>query len=184
MRLAMSYLPNAITTVRLILVPVIVLTIHRAEWSAAWWWFALAAFTDFLDGFAARRLGLSSKSGQFYDPVADKVLLMAVMLALAQAGTIPLWFVALVVARDVILLLSSVIGLLFTRYRNYKPSQLGKLSTVLQCLTVIAALSLHRRLGGLWLWPSSLVTFTSGAHYLWRAAIRPTSPPEVASRAH
>lgn len=165
----MRALPNLITALRLALTPVVVFAILRHQWHAAAWWFALAAFTDFLDGWSARKLHLSSRSGQFFDPVADKILLMAVTLALAAAGRIPVWFVAVVVGRDVVLLLTSLAGLAFTGYRNYQPTQLGKLSTVLQIAVVTVALALPPVWAAWLAWPSAGVTLASGVHYLWRA---------------
>ena len=162
-------LPNGITALRLAMVPVILWAIHSGHWRGATAWFAAAAFTDFLDGFCARRLSLASKSGQFLDPVADKVLLVAVTVACAFAQRIPVWFVALVAARDSILILGSVVGLLFTSYRKYEPTQLGKLSTVLQITVVVAALALPPSFTAWLVWPSALVTLASGLHYLWRA---------------
>lgn len=164
----MRALPNLITASRLALTPVVVFAVLRHDWRAATLWFALAAFTDFLDGLAARRLQVSSRTGQFLDPVADKVLLMAVTLALAAAGHIPVWFVAVVVGRDAVLLVSSVAGLAFTRYRNYRPTQLGKLSTLLQIAVVTAALALPPGWAGWLAWPSAAVTIASGIHYLCR----------------
>ena len=162
-------LPNSITALRLALVPVILWAIRQGHWRAATAWFAAAAFTDFLDGFCARRLSLASKSGQFFDPVADKVLLVAVTIACAFAGRIPLWFVVLVAARDGVLILGSIVGLLFTSYRKYEPTQLGKLSTILQIAVVVAAMALPRSFTAWLVWPSALVTLLSGLHYLWRA---------------
>ncbi len=162
-------LPNSITALRLALTPVIVWFLLRADWHAAAIWFAVAAFTDFLDGYSARRLGLTSKSGQFFDPVADKVLLVAVTVACAYMHRIAVWFVVIVAARDVLLLAGSVVGLLFTSYRKYQPTQLGKLSTLLQIGVVVAALALPSVAAWL-VWPSAAVTVASGAHYLWRAA--------------
>ena len=165
----MRALPNLITALRVVLTPVAVWAILRHDWRAATLWFALAAATDFFDGFAARQLGLGSRSGQFFDPVADKLLLMAVTLALAAAGRIPVWFVAVVVGRDAVLLLTSAAGLAFTRYRQYRPSQLGKLSTLLQIAVVTSALALPPPWAAWLVWPSAAVTLASGIHYLWRA---------------
>ncbi len=164
----MRALPNLITALRLALTPVVVMAILRRDWRTAALWFALAASTDFLDGFAARKLAVSSRAGQFFDPVADKILLMAVTLALAASGRIPVWFVAVVVGRDALLLATSLAGLAFTRYRNYQPTQLGKLSTLLQIGVVTGALALPAG-WAVWLaWPSAAVTIASGVHYLWR----------------
>ena len=165
----MRALPNLITALRVAFTPVAVWAILRHDWHAATLWFALAAATDFFDGFAARKLHLSSRSGQFFDPVADKILLVAVTLALAVAGRIPVWFVAVVVGRDAVLLLASAAGLAFTGYRQYRPSQLGKLSTLLQIAVMTSALALPPPWAGWLAWPSAAVTLASGIHYLWRA---------------
>ena len=64
--------------------------------------FALAAFTDFLDGAAARRLGVSTQAGAYLDPIADKCLLSGAFLALAAARMVPWWLVAVVFGRDLL----------------------------------------------------------------------------------
>ena len=171
-----AFVPNLITALRVLLVPVIVLAIVHGAWHRAAIWFAIAAFTDFLDGYSARRFHLASTTGQFLDPIADKILLVAVTLACAYAHRIPVWFVIVVVARDVLLVIGALAGMLFTSYRKYQPTQLGKLSTLLQIGVVMAAFTLPQPLVDAVVWPSALVTAASGIHYLWRAVIGMRQP--------
>jgi cardiolipin synthase len=166
-----AFVPNLITTLRVLLVPVIVLAVVHNDWHGAAIWFAIAAFTDFLDGYSARRFELTSTAGQFFDPIADKILLVAATLACAYVHRIPIWFVIVVAGRDVLLIIGALAGILFTSYRKYEPTQLGKLSTLLQIGVVMAAFTLPQQFVNMVVWPSALVTASSGIHYLWRAAM-------------
>ncbi len=95
--------PNLITVVRLALLPVFLWLLfdtgHRAE--AAWLLGALGA-TDWVDGFVARRLNQVSTVGKVLDPVADRVLMMTGLIAVAAAGGVPWWFALATLAREVL----------------------------------------------------------------------------------
>jgi len=103
--------------------------------------FMIAAATDVLDGAAARRFGQETPFGAYLDPIADKCLLSAMFLAMGGAGMVPWWFVAIVLGRDVYLLLAAAILLRFTRRRKFPPSVWGKACTFVQIVTAIAALT-------------------------------------------
>ena len=120
--------------------------------------------TDIVDGWLARRFHWESKLGAILDPIADKLLLVGLFLALGIDGSIPWWLVSLVLGRDVLLLLGA--AFLFRRLKEFPPSKWGKLSTIVQGVTVLAVL-FH-----LWTWPfflaTAAITVISGGHYCWR----------------
>jgi cardiolipin synthase (CMP-forming) len=100
--------PNALSLVRLFMVPLVVaLLLVRADGLAAAF-FVLAAVTDFLDGRLARRAG-PTRLGQILDPVADRLMLSSVAVVLAVRGLLPAWVVAILVGRDLLALLGSVV---------------------------------------------------------------------------
>jgi hypothetical protein len=94
-RAAWVNLPNFLTLLRLLLVPVVVFYIRDGRYWLAGWLFGAAAFTDILDGAAARWTGANTQVGAYLDPIADKCLLSGVYLALAWAHIVPWWLVAL-----------------------------------------------------------------------------------------
>src|ERR687894_60180 len=101
--------PNALSLLRLVMVPVVVaLLLARSDGLAAAF-FVLAAVTDFLDGKLARRAG-PTRLGQILDPVADRLMLSSVAVVLAVRGLLPAWAVAILVARDLLALLGSVVA--------------------------------------------------------------------------
>src|SRR5437868_12755458 len=95
--------PNLITGCRLILAPFIVRAILSRQHRLALAIFAAAAATDLIDGLLARHLRLSTKTGAFLDPIADKVLLSSVYVSLAVIGSVPWWLVAIIFGRDLFL---------------------------------------------------------------------------------
>jgi cardiolipin synthase len=133
-------LPNLVSVLRLCLAPFVLRAIwnHEYEWALAWLFFA--AFTDILDGFLARRLGVVSRSGAYLDPIADKVLLSGTYFVLGYDRVIPLWLTAIVFGRDALMLLFIGAAMTFTTIRNFPPTKWGKLSTAVQILTAFLIL--------------------------------------------
>jgi cardiolipin synthase len=100
--------PNALSLARLFMVPVVVaLVLARADALAAAF-FVLAAVTDFLDGRLARRAG-PTRLGQILDPLADRLMLSSVAVVLAIRGLLPVWAVAILVGRDLLALVGSLV---------------------------------------------------------------------------
>jgi len=171
----MPNLPNLLTASRLLLAPFIfwAITVGRHELALAL--FALAALTDGLDGMLARRFGQSTHVGAYLDPIADKVLLSGVYLSLAIAGSVPWWLVCIIFGRDILLLISSGIALMFTGFRQFRPSVWGKASTFVQIACAIAwmgqnalpSTAIHLLAQAL-VWPAAVLTLWSGVHYAWR----------------
>jgi cardiolipin synthase (CMP-forming) len=100
--------PNALSLARLFMVPLVVaLLVARADGLAAAF-FVLAAATDFLDGRLARRAG-PTRLGRILDPVADRLMLSSVAVVLAVRGLLPAWAVAILVGRDLLALVGSLV---------------------------------------------------------------------------
>ena len=168
-------LPNLFTLARLLLAPVIVYAILNRRAFAALCVFAVAAATDLIDGYLARHFGASTAAGAFLDPIADKLLLTGVYLALALAGSVPWWLVGVIFARDLLILAASAIALLATKLRAFPPSRWGKASTFFQILTAVCFLGrdalkwpLLAPLCAVVIWPTLALTVWSGIHYGWR----------------
>lgn len=97
-------LPNAVTAIRLALIPVFVFLLsrpQRAHWEAAAWLLAGIGVTDFVDGQLARRLNQVSKLGKVLDPLADRLLLVVASISIIAVGAVPLWVVVIALAREV-----------------------------------------------------------------------------------
>ncbi|MEZ5786833.1 MAG: CDP-alcohol phosphatidyltransferase family protein [Xanthobacteraceae bacterium] len=136
-------LPNIITIGRILLVPVLVWAIAAGETRIAFGLFLLAGISDAVDGFLAKRFGMSTDFGALLDPLADKALIISVFVGLGIAGAIPIWLVVLVVSRDILIIGAVTLALLLGRPIKVRPLVVSKVNTVAQivfaCL-VLAAL--------------------------------------------
>ncbi len=134
-------LPNALTLLRIVLVPVFVLMILQRRPLTALIIIFLAGLTDVLDGMAARALGLRTRLGTILDPLADKLLLSTAFIiltlrSLGSACVIPLWLTAAVLARDFVILAGAMVIYRLRGPREFPPAISGKVSTVFQVATV------------------------------------------------
>ncbi len=90
-------IPNILTLLRVAIIPVVVVLLIIAETDAIRWWafylFVVAAVTDYFDGWLARKLNQESDIGRLFDPIADKLLVVAVYFALVDTGIIAGWYV-------------------------------------------------------------------------------------------
>lgn len=136
----LRHLPNAICVLRIVLTVPTVLAISRSEEVLALVLFTIAAISDGLDGYLAKRNGWSSDVGRILDPIADKILLVATFLACTWQGLIPVWLAAAAVARDVMLGGGALIYRLWFGRIEGSPSVLSKVNTTLQIIVVIVAM--------------------------------------------
>lgn len=131
---------NAITGLRIVLLFYFLYLVKVDRYGLAIIIFLIAGLTDFADGFVARRFNQYSALGRFLDPAADKLLTTAAYIVMAlphkDVGTdiapIPLWLAVAVVGRDVLILLGSLIVYFVTRFKEFKPTLLGKINTFLE----------------------------------------------------
>src|ERR1700722_4098755 len=167
---------NAITAVRLLATPpVLILIVHLGvSWIAALAWAAVAS-TDFLDGWIARRQGATT-SGAFLDPLADKVLVLGALAALAATGLASWIPVLLIAGREVAI--SAYRSVVARNGISVPARPLAKCKTAAQDLAVglilLPATGLHHRgIGETLLWISVVLALVSGAQYLLDSRRRP-----------
>lgn len=164
-------LPNCITLIRVLLVPLFAIFVLERDYELAFFIFLAAGVSDGLDGFLARVLDQKTKFGAVLDPIADKALLMTAFVMLAVVGLIPSWLTVLVVSRDVIIMVGITI-LMFSQHDvTIRPSYLSKATTLLQLATIALTLGhqhlpLLRPLGQPLLVVTAGLTLLSGAHYI------------------
>lgn len=171
----LSALPNLISIARLVAVPVVVWLILADRMAVAFWIFIGAGLSDAIDGYLAKRLNARTVLGSYLDPLADKLLLIAIYLLLGRSGHIPVWLVVLVIARDAALLAGSLLVVKSDRTAAMQPLLVSKLNTSFQL--VLAALVMAQLGLG---WPDigvgrdilvyavAVTTVLSGSAYLWR----------------
>jgi cardiolipin synthase len=164
--------PNLLSAARILMTPVIALRLMEGDARGALPWIFAASVTDALDGALARRFGWTSGLGQKLDPAADKLMLVAVYLALAMGGLIPAWVAALVVGRDLMIVTFAAAAAGRIPLSEFKPTTCGKVSTVMQMtyagLAVACAAWPHAALLELrapLMWAVVMATVCSGAGY-------------------
>lgn len=145
----LRHLPNAICALRIALTVPAVLAIDRGEHAVALGYFALAAVSDGLDGYLAKRNGWTSELGRFLDPLADKLLLVSVFIACAWNGLVPTGLAAAAIARDLMIGGGAIIYRVWFGPVNGHPIALSKVNTALQIAVVVVAL-LAAALGSPW----------------------------------
>jgi cardiolipin synthase len=127
-------IPNLITLARILSVPIVVWAIAAGEWQIAFVLFLLAGVSDAVDGFLAKRFGMTSELGAYLDPLADKTLIVAIYVSLGITGAIPRWIVILVVSRDLMIVAAVILSWLMDRPVEMKPLTISKFNTVAQIL--------------------------------------------------
>jgi CDP-diacylglycerol--glycerol-3-phosphate 3-phosphatidyltransferase len=143
LRTGLLNLPNLLTLGRIAAIPVLVILLLFDSREAGFWAaavFGLAAITDWLDGWLARKWEIVTVLGKFLDPLADKLIVMAALIMLIPMGRVPAWAVFLILAREMVVTglrsIASSEGIVIAA------SDLGKYKTILQ-MTAIPGLLLH-----------------------------------------
>ena len=137
-------LPNLLTFGRIALIPVVLWLVAIGTPRASFWAamvYAVTAITDFLDGWLARRQGLVSVLGKFLDPLADKLLVMAVLVYLVDLGHAPAWAVILLLARE--LSITSLRVIAMSEGVVIAAGQGGKDKTALQMVALLLLILHH-----------------------------------------
>ncbi len=178
-------LPNQLTASRFVLALVLFGLIAAELWLWCLIVFIVAAFTDWLDGYLARKQNLMSTLGRILDPLVDKVLMCGVYICLlpigVKQGWLWPWMVTVVVARE--LVITGLRSWMEAHGARFGADWLGKFKMGLQCAAVIAVFVafLAPELIGtptaffMWardvlIWAMTVVTLLSGLQYLWKAA--------------
>lgn len=133
----LSFLPNALCILRMVLVAPCVLALLRGHYDVSLMVFGVAAVSDGLDGWLAKTFGWTSRLGKILDPIADKLLLVGIFLALAARELIPVWFVVAVVMRDAVIVVGAAAYHRFIGYLEGRPTVVSKLNTFLQLSFVL-----------------------------------------------
>ena len=123
--------------------PVVIWAITAGEMRIAFALFVAAGISDAVDGFLAKRFGMSTELGAYLDPLADKAMLVSIYIALGIADAIPRWLVILVVSRDIMIVSAVILSWVVDKPVALKPLRVSKLNTVAQILlacVVLAAL--------------------------------------------
>jgi CDP-diacylglycerol--glycerol-3-phosphate 3-phosphatidyltransferase len=172
-------LPNQLTTGRLVLGIVLFVLIEYQLWIACIATFALASFTDWLDGYIARKQGITSTLGRNLDPLVDKVVVCGAYIFLqAQPGSgLTPWMVVMVVSREFII--TSLRSFLENKGANFGAEWLGKIKMVLQCAALFAIFLylaqddrenyFYLLVRDICIWAMLISTALSGLQYLWKA---------------
>jgi len=179
-------LPIALTWLRIVLIPVFVAVYYLPDswlspvaknWTAMSV-FAVAAITDWLDGFLARKLGATSAFGAFLDPVADKLMVAAALILLVQLGRAEAYLAIIIIGREIAISALREWMAQIGRSRNVAVAFIGKIKTVAQMTALIALLLWEPlipgiptpALGTFALWVAAVLTLWSMLHYLRLAA--------------
>ena len=133
-------LANWLTILRIVLIPVFVSLLVYRRPGVALLAFAAAAVTDLLDGYVARRRKMQSRLGAFLDPLADKLLLISSFVTLTYLKALPFWITAVVLSRDVILIVGALLIHMLGARVYPRPTWAGKAATFFQILTVLASI--------------------------------------------
>lgn len=167
-------IPNLITLGRVILVPVIFWLLISKQTGAACIVFVVAGISDGVDGFLAKRFGWQTELGAYLDPLADKLLLVSIYIALGVLAEIPSWLAIGVVSRDILIVAGVVLAWLLDHPVDINPLWVSKANTVAQILlasVVLADLGFGlglETLRGVLIWVTAALIVVSLTAYLRR----------------
>lgn len=169
----LSFIPNLLTIARMVVVPPLVWLLLIGEYQ---WALALAIFagvSDLLDGWLARRFSWQSRWGSVFDPLADKLLMVASYVTLGWLGELPWWLIALVIFRDLVIVIGGFVYHFRFERVDAQPTQLSRFNTFCQVFLMwfvlirLAGLPLPReaQIGLVWL--VAVMAFITLVHYTW-----------------
>ncbi len=170
---ALRQVPNVITVIRGLLIPVIGTLLLGERYVEAFWTLLASALSDLIDGQIARRFNARTRFGAIADPVADKLTMLTVTLALAWQGLLPPWLAAAVVTRDIVIVSGALLYHRLFGPVEMAPTWLSKLNTALEFVVlaaVIADAAAMLDAGAMLPLLFALVfatVFASGVQYVW-----------------
>jgi cardiolipin synthase len=136
----MRHIPNIICLLRIALIVPVLQALHTGHPLLALGLCIVAAVSDLLDGYLAKRFGWASALGRFLDPLADKLLVVALYIESAWLGIVPWWLTAAVVARDVMIGLGALIFRLWFGPLHGRPTRISKFNTGAQLVFMMLVL--------------------------------------------
>jgi cardiolipin synthase (CMP-forming) len=138
---SVRHIPNVISVLRILLVAPVAIALARHEYVLAVVLFGLAAASDAVDGYLAKRFSWQSELGGILDPIADKLLLATAFVTLSVLDLVPIWLMAAVVARDVIIVAGAAAYRLFIGRLTAHPSIISKFNTLCQAAFILAVVA-------------------------------------------
>jgi cardiolipin synthase len=176
--MSLRFIPNAICIARIVLVAPLVAYIVDGRNAAALVVLVVAGLSDGVDGFLAKRFGWQSRLGSLLDPAADKLLLVATFASLTYVGLVPVELTAIVIARDVIIVLGALCYQWLIAPVRGEPSVISKLNTACQLAMLFFTLT-----AAAFAWPPPIsltmlgaavvfTSFVSGLNYVLRWSVR------------
>jgi cardiolipin synthase len=164
--MSLRFLPNLLCVLRMLLVYPVAHGILLGHYPLVLAIFAVAAFTDGLDGFLAKRFGWTTELGKHLDPLADKLLLVTVFVCLSITKLAPWWLTAVVLARDLVIVAGAVAYRVLLgpiRGQPTRPSKINTFCQIVFCLAVVAEAA--------YAWPSQETIEILGALVLVTTAV-------------
>ena len=182
-------IPNLISIARLVLVPLTIDALLAGRYDVAFWVFLIAAASDGLDGWIARRFDQRSELGAYLDPIADKALMVSIFVTLAVVGRVPVWLTIIVVSRDVLIVGGVMLSWMLSAGVTIRPLLVSKANTMVQiafAAMVLSAGAFGFDPGRLWvageIAVAALTTVSGGAYLVdWLRAM--SSAPGYPGRA-
>ncbi len=171
-------LPNSLTTLRIFLIPIIVVFYYidipgelfgtPINFVVVASIFAVASLTDLLDGYLARKYNLITTYGKFMDPLADKILVVSALLLLVESTLVPAWIVAIIVAREFIV--SGLRMMLSDKGVVHAAQLTGKIKAAVTMVAIVLLfLTPLQEIGLILIYVAAMLTLWSGMDYLLQA---------------
>ena len=168
-------IPNTITLIRILLVPLFIIYLQKHLFMLSLIVFIVAAISDGLDGMFARFFNQRTSLGAYLDPIADKMLLVSAFITLSIQGIIPFWLSVIVISRDILIMTGVLICTMTEIKVKIQPSMISKFTTVAQLFTIFISLLyqiISPALSTNWTHAlygvTSILTITSGLHYIYK----------------
>ena len=160
----LKYVPNALTIIRFLLIPIIVISIFNGNYIIAFIFFTISGITDIADGFIARKFNLISNFGKLMDPLADKLTQICTIASLTLIHMIPIGILAIVLLKELIMIAGA--SFLYGKDVVVYSKWYGKLATVLFYLAIVFSLLINQfKLESIWsnldLWLFYLALFAT-----------------------
>lgn len=162
----LRHIPNLICFARILLVAPAVWALLNGRYPLALGLIVIAGLSDALDGYLARRFDWRSRLGGLLDPAADKLLVASVFVTLTWLGLVPAWFTAVVLGRDLLIVVGVLVHHLWLAPVQGEPTAVSKLNTIFQILFIVLTIT-HAWLG----WPAVVWLQILGAAVLWTIAV-------------
>lgn len=170
----MAHVPNILTLLRIAASPILILLLKNGQYATALWVCAIAGISDALDGYIAKAFRCESRLGAILDPVADKILIVSVVVMLAINEVLPFWLLLVIVFRDLLIVGGWMLLTLLNTEVSMRPSLISKTNTVFQIALVLALiidkaalLPITENFMFVLMALVVMTTVLSGLHYVW-----------------